>query len=202
MSVCNDRAAKILPEYVLGILGPEEVRIVEDHLKACTSCVQEISVLRKLEDEIVPEPADRFFNDLPGKVVGRVKTRKVKVRRALIPVWAGGLAVAAATVLILLQPGPRQVINTETVDYSLAENFEPIHLGIEEDVLAVSGLVMEDLDRILLSDLEAMTPDSVVTMDLDLEDDGYETMDRVTIRVFEDLIDTMTPERVRKKVIS
>ena len=202
MSVCTDRAAEILPEFVLGVLGPEEVRIVEDHLKICTSCAQEISVLRKLDDEIVPEPADWFFKNLPGKVVAHAKSGKVKVRRSLIPVWAGGFAVAAAAVLILLQPGPRQELDTGNLDYSLAENFEPVPLGIEEEVLAVSGLVMEDLDRILLSDLEAVSPDSVVTMDLDLEEDGYETMDRETMKIFEDLIDTMTPEGVRKKVIS
>ena len=202
MSTCTDRASEILPEYVLGILEPEEVRIVEDHLKVCNSCAQEVSVIRKLEDEIVPEPPAWYFNSLPERVVAHVTTRKVKARRALIPVWAGGLAVAAAAVLILLMPGPRQELNTENLDYSLAEKFEPINLGIEAEVLSVSGLVMEELDQLLLDGLEDVTPDIVVTMDLDLERDGYETMDGVTIRVFEDLIEAMTPERVRRKVIS
>ena len=52
----------------------------------------------------------------------------------MIPVWAGGLAAAAITVLMLLQPGSAPQLQTDVPDYSDVETAESIPLGLEEEI--------------------------------------------------------------------
>ena len=61
---------------------------------------------------------------------------------------------------------------------------------------------MDDLEQVFGLDLNVISDETVVTMDLILEGDGYETMDDETMRIFEDLVEEMTPERVGKLVMS
>ena len=202
MSVCRDRSGELLPEYVHGILDPEEMKRIADHLEGCLECASQLRVISQLEDEILPEPPPWFWTSLPGKVTAQVEARRRGKTRILIPVWAGGLAAAAIAVLMLLQPGSAPQIQTDVPDYSVIETTESFPFGLEEEILSVSGMFIDDLDQALVLDFKDVSGDIMVTMDLVLEGDGYETMDEDTIKVFEDLVEEMTPERVRKRVIS
>jgi len=202
MSVCRDRSAELLPEYLQGLLDTEEVRRVKDHLNSCQDCASQIQVLRQLRDEVIPEPPPWFFPSLPGKVTAQVEAHRRRRSRVLIPVWAGGLAAAAMFVLMLLQSGPAPQPPTDILDYSIVETAESIALGLEEEILSVSGVLIEDLDQTLGLGLETVSDEITVTMDLIPEGDGYETMDEETIKVFEDLVEEMTPPRVGKWVMS
>ena len=202
MSVCRDRSGELLPEYIHGLLDPEEMKRIADHLEDCPDCALQVRVFSQFEDEILPEPPPWFLASLPGKVTAQVEARRRVKRRVLIPVWAGGLAVAVIAVLMFLQPGSAPQLQIDDTEYSFVETAESFPLGLEEEILSVSGMFIEDLDQTLGLDLVAASDDIMVTMDLILEGDGYETMDEETIRVFEDLVEEMTPERVRKRVIS
>jgi len=202
MSVCRDSSGELLPEYVHGLLDPEEMARVEDHLKGCFECASEVQVIRSLEDEVLPEPGPWFWTGLPEKVTAEVETRRRVKRRVLIPVWAGGLAVAVIAVLMLLQPGSERQHQTDIPDYSVVETAESFPLGLEEEILSLSGMFIDDLDETLVLDLKDVSDEYIATMDLILEGDGYETMDDETIKVFEDLVEEMTPERVGKRVMS
>lgn len=202
MSVCLDRSVEQLPEYVHGLLDPEEMKRIADHLASCMECASEVQVLRQLEDEVLPEPPPWFWSSLPGKVTAQVETRRRGKTRILIPVWAGGLAVAAIALLMLLQPGSEPQHQTDVPDYSVVETAESFPLGLEEEILSLSGMFIDDLDETLVLDLKDVSDEYIATMDLILEGDGYETMDDETIKVFEDLVEEMTPERVRKRVMS
>jgi hypothetical protein len=109
--------------------------------------------------------------------------------RLLVPVWVGGLAAAVIAALMLLQPGPVQQPQIIVPDYSVVETAGLFSLGLEVEVLSVSELFIEDLDQTLGLELGAVSDDIMITMDLILEGDGYETMDEETIRVFENLLE-------------
>ncbi len=202
MSVCQDRSREMLPEYVHGLLDPEKMKRVADHLEGCPECTLEVRVLRQLAGEILPEPEPWFWSSLPGKVTAQVQAHRRGKARVLIPVWAGGLAAAAIAVLMLLQPGSAPQPPSDAPDYSIVETAESYPLGLEEEILSVSGRFIDDLDQTLGLDLKGVSDDIMITMDLFLEGDGYETMDEETMRVFEGLVEEVIPERVRRKVMS
>jgi len=189
MSVCRDRSGELLPEYIHGLLDPEEMKRIADHLENCLECASQLRVISQLEDEILPEPPPWFWTSLPGKVTAQVEARRRGKTRILIPVWAGGLAAAAIAVLMLLQPGSAPQLQTDVPDYSVVETAESFPLGLEEEILSVSGMFVDDLDQTLVLDLGAVSDELIATMDLILEGDDYETMDEETIRVFEDLVE-------------
>ena len=189
MSICQDRSGELLPEYIKGLLDPEEMKRVADHLAGCMECASQVRVIRQLEDEVLPDPGQWFWTSLPGKVTAQVEAGRRRKARVLIPVWAGGLAAAAIAVLMLLQPGSAPQLQTDVPDYSVVETAESFPLGLEEEILSVSGMFVDDLDQTLVLDLGAVSDELIATMDLILEGDGYETMDDETIRIFEDLVE-------------
>jgi hypothetical protein len=192
----------MLLEYVQGLLDQEETKRVTDHLEGCSECASEVRVLMQFEEEVLPEPPPWFWTTLPGKVSAQVEIYRRGKMRLLVPVWVGGLAAAVIAVLMLLQPGSVPQIQTDVPDYSVIETTESFPFGLEEEILSVSGMFIDDLDQALVLDFKGVSDEYIATMDLVLEGDGYETMDKDTIRVFEDLVEEMTPERVRKRVIS
>jgi hypothetical protein len=189
MSVCQDRSVELLPEFIKGHLGPEEMKRVADHLEGCLECSSQVRVIRQLEDEVLPEPGQWFWTSLPGKVTAQVEARRRVKARILIPVWAGGLAAAIIAVLVLLQPGSGPQLTIDAPDYSVVETAESFPLGLEEEILSVSGMFIDDLDQALVLDFMDISDEYIATMDLVLEGDGYETMDEETIKIFEDLVE-------------
>ena len=202
MNICRDSSGELLPEYVKGLLEPEEMKKVADHLECCSECASQVRVISLFEDEVIPEPGPWFWSSLPGKVSSQIEARRRRKTRVLIPVWAGGLAAVVVGVLMLLQPGLPLQPQTHILDYPVVETADPFSLGVEEEILSVSGMFMDDLEQVFGLDLNVISDETVLTMDLILEGDGYETMDDETIRIFEDLVEEMTPERVGKWVMS
>jgi hypothetical protein len=202
MNVCRDSAGELLPEYVHGLLEPEEMKKVTDHLEGCSECASQVQVINLFADEVIPEPGSWFWTSLPGKVTAQIEARRRGKTRVLISVWAGGLAAVVVAALMLLQPGSALQPQTEALDYSVMETADPFPLGVEEEILSVSGMFMDDLEQVFGLDLNVVSEEAVVTMDLIQEGGGYETMDDETIRIFEDLLEEMTPERVGKWVMS
>lgn len=202
MNVCQDRCWDLLPEYALGLLDAEEMKRVNDHLNSCSECAALLQVIRQLENEAIPEPPPWFWTSLPGKVTAQADARRKRKIRILIPAWAGGLAAAAIAGLMFLQPGPVPQPSIDSSDYAVMESAGASYVGLEEEVLSMSGMLVEDLDQTLGLDMKNVSDAYIATMDLVLDGDGYETMDEETIRIFEDLVEEMTPEGVRKRVMS
>lgn len=202
MRDCQDRTALLLPEYIHGLLDIEEARLVEDHLESCPECAMELRLLMKFEDEEIPEPPPWFFSTLPGKVTAQAGSRRRDRRRVFIPVWAGGVAAAAIAALLLLTPESASPPHTDLPEYAAVETTEALPLGLEEEILSVAGTYTTGLDRTLGLELEGVSEEIMVSADLIRGGYGYEMMDEETIRVFEDLVEEMIPERVRKKVMS
>jgi hypothetical protein len=72
----------LLGPYVMGALGPDEQRKVEEHLEGCPSCREEVSDLRLVHERLTdlvnmeetppPELKDRLLTGLPRRETRRV----------------------------------------------------------------------------------------------------------------------------------
>jgi hypothetical protein len=71
----------LLGPYVMGVLGPEEVRQVEEHLEGCPSCREEVRDLRLAHERLTvlanmeeppPELKDRVLSGMPRRETRRV----------------------------------------------------------------------------------------------------------------------------------
>jgi len=202
MNRCQDKIRDLLPEFVHGLLEPEEMIQVADHLENCGECALEVSVFRLLQTENIPEPPPWFWTSLAGKVTDQVDARRKRKMRLLVPAWAGGFITAVLALFIFLWPAPVAQLPTDLNEYALVEPGGTSYLGLEEEILSVSGTVIVDLDRPLILDIGTFSEEYMAASDLIPGGDGYETMDEITMRVFEDLLEKMTPEGVRKKVMS
>jgi hypothetical protein len=202
MNRCPSGIRELLPEFVHGFLDPEENEEVTDHLQVCRECVLEVQVLRQLADEVLPDPGPWYYDALPGKVTAEIRDRRKRRMRVLIPAWAGGLAAAALAVVIFLLPGTAPDLPTGIPEYASLDAGVGVSMGLEEEILSVKGILLDDLDQVISRDLGTVSEDSFVSMSSVFDGNVYETMDEDTIMVFESLLEEMTPEKIRKKVMS
>jgi len=202
MNTCQSDIKELLPEFVHGLLDPEETEKVTDHLHTCRECVLEVQVLRQLADEVLPDPGPWFFDGLPGKVTAEIEVRRKKKMRMLFPVWAGGVAAAVLAVVIFLMPGAAPDLQKDIPEYASFEVDGIFTLGLEDEILSAPGILSDDLDQVIGQDLGTVSEDDFVTMSSILDGDVYEAMDEETILVFETLLEEMVPGKIRKKVMS
>jgi anti-sigma factor RsiW len=93
-----------LGAYVLGALGPEEARALEEHLASCAACRAELEAFETLPallDAVPPERAAALAHDAgrapePAAAPGALLARVARRRRARSLAWGGALAAAAA----------------------------------------------------------------------------------------------------------
>jgi len=203
MKVCTHGAAKLLPEYILGQLDPEAAEMVERHAKNCASCSLEMRLLRKLEKEEIAEPGPWFYESLPARVTAEARTRKKKRVLSLVPAWAAGAAAVLVLVLMFLRIGPQTPLKMNALENEYLQGSDPVSLGLGEEIPPASTpTVLRDLDQIFVKDLEDAPSEALVTENDALENEGYETLDAKTMRVFENMIEDMTPQKARGKVMS
>lgn len=106
--MCNDVTIKeLLPAYLGQELGQPERDRVKKHLEECEDCRAELSLLRVMAEEIVPDPGEAFWTEMPDRVFRAVQRHKAKkwhlnlswlAEGFILPRWA----LAAATVGIVL----------------------------------------------------------------------------------------------------
>ncbi len=73
-----------LPEYLKESSLPDEIK---EHLKTCTECSEEVSLLKTFNQSQVPEPGDMFFETLPQKVKVSLREKKRNPLLKLAPVF-------------------------------------------------------------------------------------------------------------------
>ncbi len=64
----HDGIRETLPEYLKGTLSEEIRKEIESHLKDCSVCRDEISVISQLLNIETPDPGEMFWMSLPEKV--------------------------------------------------------------------------------------------------------------------------------------
>ena len=194
---CEDlRIKERLPEFFSGDLPPEEEKEIRHHLAHCAECREELDLVGLFAGDRDVEPPPGFRVSLPkeGLAVGNGGRRRFW--RPLAPVLAGGLAAA---VLVLLFPGPWKsappVVEDGLLARYLFQRAERYAMGLEEEILSVSGFESLEVDRALGEEM-AMAGEAETFVNLA---DGFSAelldgMDEETMVIFEGFLDEMAPE--------
>ena len=106
---CADKTIKdLLPSYLEQGLDQDDKLRVESHLGSCEDCRTELTLLRMMSEEEVPDPGEAFWASMPARVYRQVQEQRSKdklsgFRQLLdgmtLPRWA--LATAAVGMLAM-----------------------------------------------------------------------------------------------------
>lgn len=79
--MCKDTTIKeLFPAYREQTLDQTEILMIENHLASCEDCRNELSLLRMMTEEAVPDPGETFWALMPGRVYQAVQKRKAEWR--------------------------------------------------------------------------------------------------------------------------
>ena len=109
-TMCNDKTIKeLLPAYREQALDRTENLLIENHLAVCDECRTELSLLRLMAEETVPDPGEAFWAAMPDRIYQAVQKHQPKKKifdlsrlldRMALPRWTWA-AAAVGTVLII-----------------------------------------------------------------------------------------------------
>ncbi len=105
---CKDRGIQgLLPAYQEQKLDRQEVLRVERHLDSCADCQMELSLIRMMAEDAVPDPGDLFWETMPDRVFRAVRREQGQKKRPGLAAFLDQftfcrLAAAATTICILL----------------------------------------------------------------------------------------------------
>jgi hypothetical protein len=145
----------LLPDWITGELGPDDVEAAENHLDACEGCGGEADVLRVLIRGR-PEPPPGLEGRIQARVREEFGARVIPLppRRHRVPAWtlsAAALLVLALGTSRLWNPNGQDGIQ----DPILVANQEPLPEawlwddGMVAGALVFDGLSDEDLEALL-----------------------------------------------------
>lgn len=108
--MCNDKTIKeLLPAYLEQALDQAEKLKVVSHLASCDDCRTELSFLRMMAEETVPDPGEAFWAEMPDRVFQAVKKRQTEKKtfdlswlldRMAFPRWTWAAATVGMVLLI------------------------------------------------------------------------------------------------------
>ena len=144
---CGNNAIQVmLPAYLEQGLDRTEQLRVEQHLAACEDCRAELSLIRMMAEEPVPDPGEAFWATMPDRVHRAVRERKKRKNlfdlaglrdRLTLTRWIA----AAATAGILLSvswfimrapqhvPGQALSPGYELADETAADDADAVHMS-------------------------------------------------------------------------
>jgi hypothetical protein len=158
---------KMLADYVNGVLGQEDSRVVQEHVAECDSCHRELDALRKvlrLMDDVKVEypPAsvwENFLPDLHSRIESEAALAFRKQHRQRLYLLPGWVASAAAVVLALFAsvilryypPAPSSIQLRAPESVRMVEGRSPSAVEHSSEPVLVAGVISE----VLISEEEA-----------------------------------------------
>jgi len=151
--MCKETTIKeLLPAYREQALDRTEMLMIENHLASCEDCRNELSLLRLMGEEAVPDPGEAFWAAMPGRVYRDVQTQQSEQKtfdlarlldRIALPRWAWATA-SVTTVLLLswliIRPGQKEPEMPPAQEFEFAEEGMPaeqVNVGeLDRDELA------------------------------------------------------------------
>jgi anti-sigma factor RsiW len=94
---------ELLGAYVLGVLDPDEVRAVDEHVSTCDECRQDLADLREMKDSLGEVPPEAFLDGPPEggdlllqRTLREVRKDKVRRSRQRLLLAAAGIVALVA----------------------------------------------------------------------------------------------------------
>jgi hypothetical protein len=125
----TDHDQSLLGPYVLGVLEPDDVRELEEHLLACTDCRQQLAELEEMKELLGEVPPEAFLDGPPldGDLMLQrtLRASREAAEPAVSPVAAPKrrrllLVAASAAVIAASALGGGVLIGRQTVDDQVA----------------------------------------------------------------------------------
>jgi hypothetical protein len=199
MTCNNGNMRELLPDYAIKSLVLEEMERVRDHLMGCAECRDELTIIELFADDRVPEPPPGFWSSLPGRITRAVAKKRRRIFHMPIPVRIAGLAVTALLIAVVIGPWKGQITETEIPGEYYTLIPDRFNLGLEEEILFVSGLQVTEVDLSLEQQISLSDDlDYLDIFESAFQSDLYEGMDEGTIRIFERLIEDLAPQGVER----
>lgn len=121
-----DLPVELLSGYLDGELDEQQKAQVEEHLRTCPACQEELAALRRMDehvrDGVFEEPSREFFFTLNRRVMDKVRVAPRSRFFKLTPIFAP--AAAALLILIILiniSPSKRIIGMTDQIAYQELE---------------------------------------------------------------------------------
>jgi len=73
MKCFDDTIKDLLPAYQMQVLDHAEEDRIRKHLEKCEDCRTELSLLRMMSEEPMPDPGEAFWASMPGRVYREVE---------------------------------------------------------------------------------------------------------------------------------
>jgi anti-sigma factor RsiW len=106
---------ELLGAYALGVLDPDEIRAVDEHISSCAECQQDLADLQAMKDSLGEVPPEAFLDGPPEggdlllqrtlREVRKDKTRHRRQRLALVAAGVAALVTVAAGAGVLAGRG-------------------------------------------------------------------------------------------------
>ncbi len=102
------RVRELLEDEIDGALGPDDARVLDEHVAACPACAREREALAEIDAALCDAPIGAAPRWLP-MAVAREIARESAVRRRVEPIAVGiaaGVAFVSTVVAIVRSAGP------------------------------------------------------------------------------------------------
>jgi anti-sigma factor RsiW len=187
--MCNDKTIKeLLPAYLDQAHDQAENLMIKSHLASCDECRTELSLLRLMAEEPVPDPGEAFWAAMPDRVYQAVQTRQTNKKtfdlawffdRMALPRWIW----AASTVGIVL------IVSWLIITPLQKRTEMPQSQGNEfaDETVATWSVSVADLDHDELSTIDSWAGSELASMAQEAELVLANGRDADIYEAFEDL---------------
>jgi len=120
MSFSHDEIREMFPEYLSGSLSEEMGNAIEVHLRDCSACRSELSMMSELVSIDAPNPGNLYWATLPQKVKGLVTERKdhrFSVKSLFFKFVPAAAVIAILIVLLLTGKDKNVFYELDTYSY-------------------------------------------------------------------------------------
>lgn len=155
MNFNHGEIREMFPEYLKGTLSEDLRKTIEVHIRECSSCRSELSMMSELVSLDAPDPGDLYWATLPQKVEGLVRERKdnhFPARSLFLKFVPAAAALAILLVLLLTGAGRNLLYESGTyndpsrVTYSDYDDLTQEDIYVLTDKTAGDTLYMEPED--------------------------------------------------------
>jgi anti-sigma factor RsiW len=206
--MCTSKDIKeLLPIYLEQALERPEQERVEQHLGTCEDCRRELSLLRAMAGEPVPDPGEAFWGQMPSRVYREVREQQSETRQPglsalwqnlLMPRWAW--ATAAVMVVAILSWMVLRPVHKDASVAVLPEDESPYAAVLVDESLDVATIAPDEFDSMGVwaeKELAVMTAGAGEVMANGSDTDIYEElvdMDGKALKRFSTMIDSLKRE--------